>query len=80
MENFWDFNVWSTFNIIAVLLLSLLAANVLRRSIKFLRNSLIPVSVLAGALLLLVASVYKLITGDVMFDTAFFGGKGSVSL
>ena len=80
MENFWDFNVWSTFNIIAVLLLSLLAANVLRRSIKFLRNSLIPVSVLAGAMLLLVASVYKLITGDVMFDTAFFGGKGSVSL
>ena len=80
MENFWDFNVWSAFNIIAVLLLSLLVANVLRRSIKFLRNSLIPVSVLAGALLLLVASVYKLITGDVMFDTAFFGGKGSVSL
>jgi ESS family glutamate:Na+ symporter len=80
MENFWDFNVWSAFNILAVLLISLLVANVLRRSIKFLRNSLIPVSVLAGALLLLVASVYKLITGEVMFDTAFFGGSGSVSL
>ncbi|MBO7503648.1 MAG: hypothetical protein J6U38_04700, partial [Clostridia bacterium] len=80
MENFWDFNVWSAFNILAVLLISLLVANVLRRSIKFLRNSLIPVSVLAGALLLLVASVYKLITGEVMFDTGFFGGRGTDTL
>ena len=58
MENFWDFNVWSSFNIIAVLLLSLLAANVLRRSIPLLRKSLIPTSVLAGGLLILVACIY----------------------
>ncbi len=80
MENFWDFNVWSGFNLIAVLLLSLLAANLLRRSIPFLRKSLIPTSVLAGGLLILVAAIYKWITGEVMFDTAFFGGKGTDTL
>ena len=30
MSNFWDFNVWGPFNLMAVLLLSLLAANLLR--------------------------------------------------
>ena len=29
MSNFWDYNVWGSVNIIAVLLLSLLAANLL---------------------------------------------------
>ena len=80
MENFWDFNVWSSFNIIAVLLLSLLAANVLRRSIPLLRKSLIPTSVLAGGLLILVAWIYKLITGNVMFDTELFGNNGTAAL
>ena len=80
MDNFWDFNVWSSFNIIAVLLLSLLAANVLRRSIPLLRKSLIPTSVLAGGLLILVAWIYKLITGNVMFDTKLFGNNGTAAL
>ncbi|MBR1861480.1 MAG: hypothetical protein IJ796_06445 [Lachnospiraceae bacterium] len=80
MENFWDFNIWSSFNIIAVLLLSLLAANVLRRVIPFLRSSLIPVSVLGGGILIVVAAVFKQITGEVMFDTEFFGGNGTASL
>ncbi|MBQ1846595.1 MAG: hypothetical protein II135_01190 [Clostridia bacterium] len=80
MENFWDFNVWSSFNILAVLLISLLIANILRRSIPFLRKSLIPTSVLAGALLMITEGVYKAITGDVIFDTAFFGGSGTASL
>ena len=34
MENFWDSNVWGFFNLIAVLLLSLLAATVLRKTVK----------------------------------------------
>ncbi len=38
MENFWDFSVWGNFNLIAVLLLSLLAANVLKKSIHFLQH------------------------------------------
>ena len=80
MENFWDFNVWGTYNVLAVLLLSLLAANILKKSIKWLQDSLIPLSVLGGGILIVVAAVYKLITGDVMFDTAFFGGEGTATL
>jgi len=80
MENFWDYSVWSGFNLIAVLLISLLAANILKKSIKPLQASLIPTSVLGGGILIVVAGIYKAITGDVMFDTAFFGGNGTVAL
>ena len=77
MLNFWDYNVWSFLLLFAVLLGSLLVGNTLRRKIKLLRNSLIPTSVIGGTVLLLVASVYKLITGNVMFDSAAFGGNGT---
>lgn len=80
MSNFWDFNVWSSFNLIAVLLLSLLAANVLKKSFKFLQASLVPTSVLGGAILIVIAGIYKAVTGNVMFDTAFFGGNGTATL
>ncbi len=80
MINFWDFDAWGFFNLFAVLLTSLLAANMLKRSVKFLRVSLIPTSVLGGGLLIAVAGIYRLITGDVMFDTAFFGGNGTNNL
>lgn len=80
MDNFWDFNVWGSINLLAVLLISLLAANVLRKSIKCLQDSLIPTSVLGGGILLVIAGVYKWITGEVMFDTAFFGGNGYFNL
>ena len=80
MENFWDSNVWGQLNVIFVLLISLLAANMLKRSFRWLQASLIPTSVLAGGLLIAVAGIYKLATGDVMFDTAFFGGNGTAFL
>ena len=80
MGNFWDFSAWGFFNLVAVLLSSLLAANMLKRSIPWLNASLIPTSVLGGGLLLLISVVYKSITGDEMFDTAFFSGKGSAWL
>lgn len=80
MENFWDSGVWGTFHLVAVLLISLLVANALKRAIKFLRVSLIPTSVLGGGILLLIAGIYKLITGDLFFDTAFFGGNGMATL
>jgi len=80
MADFWDFSVWSQYNVLAVLLASLLVANVLKKSIKILKVSLIPTSVLAGAILLIIAGMYKLITKDVMFDTAFFGGNGTATL
>ena len=57
--NFWDSNVWSFLILIAVLLGSLLVGNTLRRKIKLLRESLIPTSVLGGAVLLIVSAIYK---------------------
>lgn len=80
MENFWDSNVWGIFHLVAVLLISLLAANALKRRIKFLKVSLIPTSVLGGGILLLIAAIYKLVTGELMFDTEFFGGNGMANL
>ncbi len=80
MENFWDYSVWGNFHLVAVLLISLLAANALKKSVGFLRVSLIPTSVLGGAILLAIACVYKLITGELLFDSAFFGGNGMATL
>ncbi len=80
MENFWDYSVWGTLNVVAVLLASLLVGNILKKSIGFLKDSLIPISVIGGGILILVAWVYKLITGDIMFDTAFFGASGTKTL
>ena len=77
MINFWDFSSWGFFNLTAVLLASLLAANMLKRSIPFLEASLIPTSVLGGGLLLVISAIYKAFTGDEMFDTVFFGGHGT---
>ena len=76
MESFWGFETWGTFNMIAVLLVSLLAANMLKKSCRWLRESLIPVSVLGGGMLVLVAVIYKGITKQLLFETEFFGGKG----
>ena len=80
MENFWDYRVWGTLNVVAVLLASLLVGNILKKSVGFLKDSLIPISVIGGGILILVAWVYKLITGDIMFDTAFFGSSGTKTL
>ena len=78
MFNFWDYNVWSWILLMAVLLGSLLVGNTLRRKIPFLRGSLIPTSVIGGAVLLIFTSLYRAITGEVFFDTAMFGGDGSM--
>ena len=80
MENFWDFKVWGVVNLFAVLLMSLLCANILKRRIKFFKVSLIPNSVLGGAILLIIAGIYKLVTGEVMFNAEFFGGNGIATL
>lgn len=80
MENFWAYDVWGWIILFGVLLGSLLVGNVLKKSIPHLQDSLIPTSVLGGAVLLIVAAVYKWITGDVMFDTAIFNGNGTNNL
>ena len=79
MENFsfWDFEVWGIFNLVAVLLGSLLAANSLKKLIPALKRSLIPSSVLGGILLLIAAVIYESVTGVNMFNTSFFGGNGA---
>lgn len=80
MNNFWVFSVWAWINTFAVLLGSLLVGNMLKRSIPFLRDSLTPTSVVGGIILLIVAAIYKAITGEVMFDTAAFGTNGTAHL
>lgn len=80
MTDFWDFEVWGTFNLVAILLIGLLLANVLKRKVKFLRLSLIPTSVLGGLLLLLISMAYEMIYGVDLFNTGFFGGKGIMTL
>ena len=66
--------------IIATLLGSLLAGNSLKRKIPFLKNSLMPASVVGGTLLIIVAAIYKGISGDVMFDTVVFNKAGTAYL
>ena len=80
MENFWDFNVWGGVNLFTVLLISLLAANLLKKLFPILKASLIPSSVLGGGILIVIAGIYKAITGNIMFDTNFFGGRGTATL
>ncbi len=80
MENFWDFSVWGMINLVAVLLLSVMFANFLKKKIKFLRNSLLPTSVLGGLILLIISGVYEAITGNLFFNLNYFGGNGSNTL
>ena len=80
MQNFWDFNVWGTFALIGGLLLSLLLANALKKSIPFLQASLIPTSVLGGVILLIISTVYNAITGRILFNEPLFGGEGMTQL
>ena len=80
MSNFWDFSIWGWMILVGILLGSLLVGNILKKSIPWLQQSLIPTSVLGGAILLIVAAIYKGITGNVMFDTAVFNGNGTNSL
>lgn len=80
MQNFWEFSAWGFITLMGTLLISLLLANVVKKKTPFLRDSLIPTSVLGGAMLLILASLYELITGDIFFNTAYFGGNGAAEL
>lgn len=80
MQNFWDYSVWGGIDLIAVLLMSLLVANILKRNIPALQASLIPTSVLGGAILILVSWIYKIAFKAELFDTPFFGGNGTAAL
>ncbi len=80
MVNFWDFSIWGTLLLFAVLFGSLLAGNILKKGIPFLRNSLIPTSVLGGAIILIVEAIFKAIAGYSFFEARFFGEDPTTSL
>lgn len=79
-SNFWDYEVWSFLLLISVILGSLLIANLLKRVIKPLNKTLIPTSVLAGVILLIITTIYKAITNNSFFDLEIFGGNGTSTL
>ncbi len=80
MENFWDSSVWSFVLLLTLLLGSLMVANIFKRRVPFLKNSLVPNSVLGGIIILLVEWIYKLASGNAFFDSAIFGGSGNNTL
>jgi ESS family glutamate:Na+ symporter len=56
---FWDLEVWNFILEFAVLLIGMLVANILRRTIKPLRQSLIPSSVIGGFLVLGLSAISR---------------------
>jgi len=76
MNNFWDYSVWGWILLVSALLGSLLLGNIIKRKTPFLKNSLIPTSVIGGLILLAIAAVYKAITGTPFFETVAFSGNG----
>ena len=67
--NFWDYNVWHFIIQIAVIMVTILLGNTLRRKVKFIRDSLLPSSVIAGVILF----IFKFIPfiGDKLIDESF---------
>ena len=76
MEAFWGSDVWGLFVLVSVLLISLLIANALKRSIHELKVSLIPTSVLAGLIILVFVGIWDAIFKTPFFETQVFGGRG----
>ena len=80
MVHFWESSNWGFIALLAVVFASLLAASLLKKALPFLRKTLIPTSVLGGIILLVIATIYFYATGNVLFDTKFFGENGSAVL
>lgn len=70
--DFSAYEVWSFLLILAVLLASMLLASALMRAFKFLRKSLIPVSVLGGIILLIISTILYFTVGDYLFNLTLF--------
>ncbi len=75
--NFADVSVWRSVLLITILLLSLLAANILKTKIPLFKRSLIPNSVLGGMILLIISSVCYYTTGDYLFNLKVFSENSS---
>jgi len=66
--NFWDTSVWSLMWELAILLIGMLVGNMIRRTIPFMRRSLIPSAVIGGFLVLLASTLYEKWTGQPLFQ------------
>ena len=80
MLDFWEFSAWGAISLFGTLLISLLIANIVKRKVPFLRNSLVPSAVLGGLMLLAVSVTYEAISGELFFNTTYFGGNGAAEL
>lgn len=82
--NLWDDKVWNYIVQIGILAVTLLVANTIRRKVGFIRNSLLPTTVIGGILLLLlkfIPSFEKLIDKDFMEMVTYHAlGLGFVSM
>lgn len=67
--NFWDKSMWSFIITLTILLGGMMVANLLRRTIKPLKKSLIPSSVLGGFLILLIDYIVTKVSGSSMFNS-----------
>ncbi len=67
MTDFWDASVWSLIITLTILLVAMMTANILRRSITPLRRLMIPNAVLGGFLLLLAEGIFKVVSGGQTF-------------
>jgi ESS family glutamate:Na+ symporter len=76
-NSFSDSNVWSAVLLAAVILGSLIIANIIKRNVKFLKASLVPVSVLGGIILLAVSMTVKALTGEYLFNLEMFSAGSS---
>ena len=65
--NFWDADVWSFVLTLALLFTAMIAANILRRVVPFIRKALIPSSVLGGFLLLLANAIARWVFDHPLF-------------
>ena len=80
MQNFWEYDVWAPIALFGTLMISLLGANIVKKRVSFLRNSLIPTAVLGGLMLLIISSIYELCTDQIFFNTTYYGGDGATTL
>lgn len=77
--NFWEPETWSFVLLCAILLGSLILANALKQLVPFLKRSLMPASVLGGAMLLTASTICKFITGEYLFNLPAFSSDSTIT-
>ena len=68
--NLWDTNVWSFVITMTILFAAMIAANILRNTVRLIRRLMIPSSVLGGFLILLVNFLIQKLTGHGLYESA----------